>query len=93
MPYDTEIIPKEMFKRMIEERKVIRFPAGHGGIIHEVRRILEKNAATLEAIAKMLGVERKTVYNAINHLRQRYNKKIIRFYNPADRKYYYFMVD
>lgn len=76
---------------MIEQRKVVRTPSGHGGIIHEVKRVLEKNSATAEAIAKMLNVEKKTIINAINHLRQRHNLKIIRFYNPKDRKYYYYM--
>jgi len=93
MSWDTEFIPREQFREKIVQKKVIRFSGGHGGIIWEVLRILEKNAATLEAMAEKLGVSKKTVYNAINHLRQRHNKKIIRFYNPEDRKYYYYLED
>ena len=89
--WDTELIPKENFREMVSQGKVVRTPAGHGGVIHEVLRVLEKNAATVEAIAEMLKVQPKTVMNAINHLRQRYNKKIIRFYNPRDRKHYYYL--
>jgi len=89
--WDTELIPRENFRELIEQKKVVRTPASHGGIVHEVLRVLEKNAATVEAIAKMLGVPPKTVMNAINHLRHRYNKKILRFYNPKDRKYYYYL--
>jgi transcription initiation factor IIE alpha subunit len=91
--WDTELIPKEAFREMISQGKVVRTPASHGGIVHEVLRILEKNAATVEAMAEMLKVERKTILNAINHLRHRYNKRIIRFYNPKDRKYYYYLED
>jgi hypothetical protein len=89
--WDTELIPKENFRELISQGKVVRTPASHGGIIHEVLRVLEKNAATVEAIAEMLNLQPKTVINAINHLRYRYNKKIIRFYNPKDRKYYYYL--
>jgi predicted P-loop ATPase/GTPase len=89
--WDTELIPKEAFREMISQGKVVRTPASHGGIVHEVLRILQKNATTVEAMAEMLKVERKTIMNAINHLRTRYNKKIIRFYNPKDRKYYYYL--
>jgi hypothetical protein len=90
-PADTERIPYENFRELVEQKKVIRTPSSHGGIIHEVAKILEKNAATINAIAEMLKVEAKTVHNAIVHLRYRHRKKIIRFYNPNDRKYYYFM--
>jgi transcription initiation factor IIE alpha subunit len=89
--WDKELIPKEQFRQMIKQGKVVRFPAGHGGIIHEVLKILKNNVTTLEGLANYLKVEKKTVYNAINHLRQRYNLKIIRFYNPKDRKYYYYL--
>jgi predicted P-loop ATPase/GTPase len=89
--WDTELIPKEAFREMISQGKVVRTPASHGGIVHEVLRILQKNAATVEAMAEMLRVERKTIMNAINHLRHRYNKRIIRFYSPKDRKYYYYL--
>jgi predicted regulator of amino acid metabolism with ACT domain len=92
-PFDTELIPKENFREMIKQKNVVRTPAGHGGIIHDVKRILEQNAATLDAIAIKLGIDRKTVYNAINHLKQRYNCKITRYYNPKDRRHYYFMSD
>jgi len=91
--WDTELISRENFRELIRQKKVVRTPAGHGGIIHEVLRILEKNAATVEAMAEMLGVPRKTIMNAINHLRYRYNRKIIRYYNPKDRKYYYYLED
>ena len=89
--WDTELIPRESFRELIEQKKVVRTPASHGGIIHEVLRILEKNAATVEAMAEKLKVNTKTIMNAINHLRHRYNKKITRFYNPSDRKYYYYL--
>jgi len=91
MPYDQEFIPREAFREMIKQRKVTRTPSGHGGVIYEVLRVLEKNTSTLEGIADYLKVERKTVYNAINHLKQRHNKTIIGFYNPKDRKYYYYL--
>ncbi len=86
---DMETIPKEAFLELVRQGKVIRTPASHGGVVHEVLRFLERNAATADAIADALKVPRKTVMNAINHLRNRYNKRIIRFYNPNDRKYYY----
>jgi len=89
--WDTELIPRENFKELIEQEKVVRTPASHGGIVYEVLRILERNAATVKAMAEMLDVPTKTIMNAINHLRHRYNKKIIRFYNPKDRKYYYYL--
>lgn len=89
--WDTELIPREHFMELIKQEKVVRTPASHGGVIHEVLKILEGNAATVDAMAEMLKVPTKTVMNAINHLRQRYNRKIIRFYNPKDRKYYYFL--
>jgi transcription initiation factor IIE alpha subunit len=88
---DTELIPREAFREMISQGKVVRTPASRGGVVHEVLKVLEKNAATVEAIAEMLKVQPKTVVNAINHLRHRYNKKIARFYNPKDRKYYYYL--
>jgi predicted P-loop ATPase/GTPase len=91
-PFNTEIIPKENFREMIKQGKVIRTPS-RGGIIYEVERLLEKNALTLEAIANILKIERKTAYNCIMHLRDRHNKKIIRYYNPRDRKYYYCLED
>ena len=91
MPYDTEFIPRSQFEEMIKQKKVVKFPGGHGGIIYEVLKVLENNASTLEGIAEYLKVDRKTVYNAINHLKQRYGKKISRFYNPKDRKYYYYL--
>lgn len=93
MSWDTEFIPKEQFREKIEQKKVVKFAGGHGGIIYEVLKILEKNAATVEAIARKLNIDRKTAYNAIMHLRQRHNKKIIRYYNPDDRKYYYYLED
>ena len=93
MPYDTEFIAKSQFEEMIDQKKVIKFAGGHGGIIREVLNVLEKNASTLEGIADYLKVDRKTVYNAITHLKQRYNKKIVRFYNPKDRKYYYYLAN
>jgi P2-related tail formation protein len=89
--WDTEMIPRETFREMIDQGKVVRTPASHGGIIHEVLRILEKNATTVEAMAEVLKAQPKTIMNAINHLRNRYSRKIIRFYNPKDRKYYYFL--
>lgn len=91
MPYDTGFVGKDNFREMVEQGKVVRFAAGRGGVIHEVLRVLEKNAATTEAIADYLKIEKRTVYNAINHLRQRHNKKIVRFYNPKDRNYYYYL--
>ena len=87
--WDVETIPREAFLEKVRRGKVVRSPASHGGIVHEVLRFLERNAATIDAIADALQIPRKTVINAINHLRHRYNKKIIRYYNPDDRKYYY----
>ena len=87
--WDVETIPREAFLEKVRQGKVVRSPASHGGVVHEVLRFLERNAATIDAIADALQIPRKTVINAINHLRHRYNKKIIRYYNPDDRKYYY----
>jgi len=89
--WDVETIPREAFSEMVEQGKVVRTPASHGGVVHEVLRFLERNAATAEAIAEALQLPRKTVMNAINHLRNRHNKRITRFYNPNDRKYYYYL--
>jgi len=91
--WDMEAIPREAFLEMVRQGKVIRTPASHGGVVHEVLRFLERNAATADAIADALKVPRRTVLNAINHLRHRHNKRIIRFYNPNDRKYYYVLVN
>ncbi len=91
MPSDTEFISRENFREMIQQKGVVRTPSGHGGIVHEVLRVLMKNATTLEGIAEHLRIERKTAYNAINHLKQRHRKNILRFYNPKDRKYYYYL--
>lgn len=91
MAYDQEMIAKQQFMDMIEQKKVIRFPAGHGGIIHEVKGLLDRNAMTLEAMAEKLKVDRKTIFNSISHLRNRYRLNIIRYYNPNDRRYYYFL--
>jgi predicted transcriptional regulator len=89
--YDQELIPRSHFVDMKNTQKVIAFPYGHGGIIHEVQRILEANAATLEAMADKLSIDKKTIYNAIAHLRNRHNLKIGRYYNPKDRKYYFML--
>ena len=91
MPYDQEMIAREQFLDMVEQKRVIRFPGSHGGIIHEVKRLLEKNACTCEAIANNLKIEIKTAKNAIDHLRHRHHLSIRRYYNPKDRKYYYFL--
>jgi len=89
--WDVETIPREVFSEMVGQGKVVRTPASHGGVVHEVLRFLERNAATADAIADALRLPRKTVLNAINHLRNRHNKRITRFYNPNDRKYYYYL--
>lgn len=91
MPYDQELIPRSHFNEMKNAGRVIAFPYGHGGVIHEVKRVLVNNAATLEAIADKLKIDDKTVYNAITHLRNRYGLKIKRYYNPNDKKYYYLL--
>lgn len=91
MAYDMEMIPREQFTNMIQHNKVVRFPDGHGGIIHEVKNLLDNNAMTAEAMADKLRIDRKTILNAINHLRNRYGLKITRYYNLRDRKYYYYL--
>ena len=91
MASDNHFISRENFREMIGQKSVVRTPSGHGGIVHEVLRVLMKNASTLEGIAERLSIERKTAYNAINHLKQRHRKRILRFYNPKDRKYYYYL--
>lgn len=91
MAYDTEMIAKEQFEDMIQANKVVRFPGSHGGIIHEVRMLLERNVMTVKAIGEKLGIDTKTVTNAINHMRNRYRLKVTRYYNPKDRKYYYYL--
>ena len=91
MVYDQEMIAREQFRDMLEQKKVVRFPGSHGGIIYEVKGLLAKNAMTAEAMAAKLGISRKTVLNAIAHLRQRHNLVIKRYYYPKDRKYYYFL--
>jgi transcription initiation factor IIE alpha subunit len=89
MAYDNELIAREQFRDMIEQKNVVRFPGSHGGIIHEVKNLLERNAATLDALADNLHIDRKTVNNAIMHLRHRHHLVIRRYYNPRDRKHYY----
>jgi predicted regulator of amino acid metabolism with ACT domain len=89
MKYDNEFIAREQFQDMIEQKNVVRFPASHGGIIHEVKTLLTRNAATIDALADNLRVDRKTVVNAITHLRYRHHVAVRRYYNPKDRKYYY----
>ena len=91
--WDIELIPRETFRELASQGKVIRTPSSHGGIIYEVLKILERNAATIKAMTEMLGVQPKTIMNAIAHLRYRHGKKIIRYYNPRDRKYYYCLED
>ena len=93
MAYDQEMIARQQFLDMLEQKKVERFPGSHGGIIHEVKGLLLRNAATAEALADNLGVDRKTVLNALNHLRHRHHLTITRYYNPRDRKYYYLLHD
>ena len=85
----VRIIPREEFLELVRQGKVIEVSRSRSGVVHEVLRYLEREAATADAIADALKVPRRTVLNAINHLRHRYNKRITRFYNPNDRKYYY----
>ena len=54
--WDTELIPRENFRELASQGKVIRRPLSHGGIIYEVLKILERNAATIKAMTEMLGV-------------------------------------
>jgi len=91
VPYDQEMIAREQFLDMVEQKKVIRFPGSHGGIIHEVKELLKRNACTIDAIADNLKIETKTAKNAIDHLRHRHHLSISRYYNPKDRKYYYLL--
>ena len=86
-----EVISKEDFEKLIEQGEVIRIASSRGGIIYEVLKALEKNVLTVEALAEMLKVSRKTVLIAIAHLKHRHNKKIIKFYNLKDRKHYYYL--
>ena len=46
---------------------------------------------TKEAIASKLGVEHKTVLNAVAHLKQRHHVDVRRYLNKADGKFYYFL--
>lgn len=89
--WDQETIPWENFSEQVEMKKVVQTPAGHGGVVHQVRDLLSKNAMTKNAIASKLGVDPKTVTNAIAHLKQRHNLDIRRYFNKADGKFYYFM--
>ncbi|RLG85139.1 MAG: hypothetical protein DRO39_06315 [Thermoprotei archaeon] len=84
-------IPREHFRKMIEDGKVVRTPAGGQVIIYRVWDLLKRNAMTAEAIANALGVRKKTVYNAIAHLKQRKGLKILRYYNKEDGQFYYYL--
>ena len=86
-------IPREEFLRMIERDKVFKRMRGEESISYRVWRLLEGNAATLEALSKALNVDVKSISNAIKYLRKRYGLKIRGYYNPQDKKYYYVLED
>ena len=84
-------IPRERFRKMIENGRVVRTPVGGKVVIYRVWDLLKRNAMTAEAIAEALGVRKKTVYNAIAHLKQRKGVKIARFFNKEDGQFYYYL--
>ena len=47
---------KRGFLEKVRRGKVVRSPASHGGVVHEVLRFLERNAATIDAIAEALQI-------------------------------------
>ena len=86
---NAELIPKERFRELIE-KKAVRATVGHGAT-EKVLEILKTNAATADGISRMTGLTQKAVFLAIHRLRHKYGKKIVRFYNPSDHKYYYYL--
>lgn len=85
------VMPKVDFKNLIESKKTVETTAGRGGIIYMVWEILKRNVMTLEALAENLGVNKKTITNAIAHLKQRKNLDIQRHFNKNDGKFYYYL--
>lgn len=86
-------IPRGYFRKMIENGKVVRTPAGGQVVIYRVLDLLRRNAMTADAIAEELNVRRKTVLTAIAHLKQRKGVKITRYYNKEDGQFYYYLED
>jgi len=85
------LIGKQEFENMIKENKVEKTTSGKRPIIYQVWELLKRNAATKEAMAENLDVGENTVTNAINHLKQRKNLDIDRYFNKDDGKFYYFL--
>ena len=85
------VMPRIDFKNMIEAKKTVETTAGRGGIIYRVWELLKRNAMTLEALSENLGVGKRTVTNAIAHLKQRKNLDIQRHFNKLDGKFYYYL--
>ena len=53
--------------------------------------MLKRNAMTAEALAENLNANKKTIANAIAHLKQRKNLNIERHFNKVDGKFYYYL--
>ena len=88
---DPATIPKEVFQELIIQRKAIEVPDWSKSHEEYLLKFLKKKAATADAIAQALHLPRDTVIKAIEHLRF-HNKRIVRYYNLNDRKYYYVLM-
>jgi len=80
-------IPRESFKKLIEEEKAV---PGKGGLMHTVHKLLEQYAATIEELEEMSHYKKKQISWVISKLRKR-GLKIDRYFNTEDGKYYYYL--
>lgn len=87
------IMPKVDFENKIKDSKAIQTTAGTGGLIYQILELLKRNAMTRKALAEYIGVNERSITNAICHLKQRKNANIERYFNLDDRKFYYILRD
>lgn len=85
------MIGKQEFENMVEEGKVKKSTSGKKPIIYQVWDLLKRNAVTKKTMAENLDVGENTITNAINHLKQRKNLNIERYFNKDDGKFYYYL--
>ncbi|GAI82480.1 unnamed protein product [marine sediment metagenome] len=85
------MIGKSEFRNMIKETKAIESTSGKIPIIYQIWDLLKRNAVTRETMAKNLDVGERTITNAIDHLKQRKNLDIRRYFNKGDKKFYYYL--
>ena len=87
------IMPRIDFENKIKDNKAIQTTAGTGGLIYQVLELLKRNAMTRKALAEYIGVNEKSITNAVCHLKQRKNANIERHLNLDDKEFYYILRD